>query len=119
MVGEQVLDLCAERLISETRDCDLVVALRADSFGVVLRGMADEDSVRGMAERLAERLERSFLVEGQVIDLQVSVGIATSPEGAEGVDGLLSRSSLALRAGRGTGARPALLRARHGGDACS
>jgi diguanylate cyclase (GGDEF)-like protein len=104
-VGEQVLELCAERLVSETREGDLVIALGGDTFAVIVRRISDPCSVFNVAERLIERLQRSYLVEGHLIDIEVSAGIAMSSDPPNDLDDLLSKSSLALRAIRGSRSR--------------
>lgn len=104
-VVEQLLDLCAERLASETREGDHVLALGGDTFGVILPGLGDPAAVRNIAERLVERLQRSYLVEGHLLDVEVRAGIAISSEQPNDLDGLLSKSSLALRAAKGDQSR--------------
>ena len=100
-VGEQVLDLCAERLVSETREGDVVIGLGGDTFAAILRGLSDPIPVRNVAERLMERLQRSYLVNGHLVDVEVRAGIAMSSEQMNDFEGLLSKSSLALRAAKG------------------
>ncbi|MGI4755306.1 MAG: putative bifunctional diguanylate cyclase/phosphodiesterase [Janthinobacterium lividum] len=97
LVGEQAAALCATRLLTEIRGRDKVVGLGGDTFAVLLYGLSDSVAVEKVVERLRERLERSLLVEGQVIDLSVVAGIATGSAG-EDPDILFKRSSMALRA---------------------
>ncbi len=97
-VAEQVLDLCAQRLVSETRGEDLVIGLGGDSFAVILQGAYDAECVRKVADRLADRLKSSYLVDGHLVDVEVHAGIAMNSGEAGGFDTLLSQSSLALRA---------------------
>jgi diguanylate cyclase (GGDEF)-like protein len=104
-VGEQVLNLCAERLVSETRDEDLVIGLGGDTFAVILKNLCDQVLLRNVADRLIERLQRSYLVDGHLVDVEVRAGIAISSEQLADFDGLLSKSSLALRAAKGDQSR--------------
>lgn len=100
-VGEQMLDLCAERLISETREGDVVIGLGGDTFAAILQGFCDPAATISVAERLIERLQRSYLIDGHLVDVKVCAGIAMSSEHENDFDGLLSKSSLALRAAKG------------------
>lgn len=104
-IGEQVLDLCAERLISETREGDVVIGLGGDTFAVILRDAHDPVSARNVTERLIERLQRSYLIDGHLVDVEVRAGIAMSSEEMADPESLLSKSSLALRAAKGDHSR--------------
>ena len=100
-VAEQVLKLCAERLVSETREDDTVIGLGGDSFAVLLPGVCDAESVRNAAERLTTCLRSSYLTDGHLVDVEVHAGIAISEWRKGDFDALLSQSSLALRAVKG------------------
>ena len=96
LAGEQVLSLCLRRLAGEIRDNDRVITLGGDALAVLLHGLPDRDPLEKVAGRLRERLQRSLLVEGQVVDLNVAVGIAKGAPGLD-ADTLFKRSSMALR----------------------
>jgi diguanylate cyclase (GGDEF)-like protein len=95
LIGEQVLALCAERILGEIRDGDQVLDLGGDVFAVLLHGLADKTVVQAVAERLIERLQRSLLIEGHLVDIAVSAGIAMN-QGS--TDDLIKKSSIALHA---------------------
>ena len=96
LAGEQVLSLCLKRLAGEVRDNDPVTPLGGDALAVLLHGLPDRDLLEKVAGRLRERLQRSLLVEGQVVDLTVAVGIARGTPNLD-PDTLFKRSSMALR----------------------
>ena len=96
LAGEQVLSLCLKRLAGEVRDTDWVINLGGDALAVLLHGLAERDLLEKVVSRLRERLQASLLIEGQVVDLDVAVGIATGSPDLE-PDTLFRRSSMALR----------------------
>ncbi|MCO6418774.1 EAL domain-containing protein [Siccirubricoccus sp. KC 17139] len=105
-VGDALLVKVAARLRAAVRATDLVGRLGGDEFALLQFAPGQPEAATAMAERCIELLSRPFVVQGQVLNIGVSIGIALCP--ADGVDpATLSRNAdLALyRAkseGRGT-----------------
>lgn len=101
-IGDALLCLVAQRLRRETRDEDLLVRLGGDEFIILI-------SNGEMAERLAARtvdiLSRPFLVEGHIVNIGASVGIARFPEHGATVDALVRHAELALYDAKSAGRR--------------
>ena len=114
VIGDVVIRAVAERIVSALRDdVDRVGRLGGDEFAVLL----PETAIAG-AMIAAERIRQSVAfdpidVDGQTLDITVSIGIATwndraEPRGGrfESVEGWLARADEALytakRAGRNT-----------------
>ncbi|MGN7291756.1 bifunctional diguanylate cyclase/phosphodiesterase [Rhizobium sp. SAFR-030] len=102
VTGDQLLTRVAKRICACVGEADVVARLGGDEFAVIVRNAEHADRTAGM---IADLLERPFLIDGSVIDVTSSIGIAVAPrDGCEPT--LLSRhADLALYA------------AKHGGGA--
>jgi diguanylate cyclase (GGDEF)-like protein len=97
--GDLLLQQVATRLRDQTRSSDLVTRLGGDEFAVLLPSPHDPDECVAVAQRLLEGLQGPVQIGGADVDVRASVGIATAPVGAsgvDGVDGLLSRADVAM-----------------------
>jgi diguanylate cyclase (GGDEF)-like protein len=95
-VGDQVLQHVARRLESVVRPQDTVARLGGDEFAVLLpaiRGRADAEEV---ASRIRAALTEPLSVEGMLLDLDASIGIAVYPDHAAEADQLMQRADVAM-----------------------
>ena len=93
--GDRLLEQVGPRLRSELRTEDMVARLGGDEFAVLL-AKTDATAATLTAARLLEVLERPFEVEGQHLDVAVSIGLAMSPDDGDDPDTLLRRADIAL-----------------------
>lgn len=98
--GDRVLAEVARRLRTELGEDDLLARIGGDEFTVMHVG--DETSAGALALKMIAAVARPFEVEGQRIDLGLSVGIATSSSDTLFSD-LLNRSDAALYRAKGEG----------------
>ena len=107
-VGDELLRVVAQRLRSALRTGDLIGRAGGDQFAVAAGGFPRPDT---LAARLVELLSRPYVIEGQVINASVSVGIATAaPDGGPAparaqADRLLHAAGMALRQAKSEGRR--------------
>ena len=105
-VGDLLLIKVAERLRSTLQGSDLAGRLGGDEFVVVQTDVASEADAAQRAARLVDLVGRTYVAQGQLLNIGASVGVALA--GAHGSDAetLLRQADLALyRAkadGRGT-----------------
>ncbi|HEY0160035.1 MAG TPA: diguanylate cyclase, partial [Thermoanaerobaculia bacterium] len=78
--GDALLKQVAFRLQNQARGNDVVARLGGDEFAVVLPSTADAHSTAITARRILNTLEQPFVVEGQVLEVGASIGIALYPE---------------------------------------
>lgn len=78
-VGDLVLKATAMRLRSGLRASDTVARLGGDEFVAVLTHCQTRDDVEQTVERLIEQLQAPFRVEGHVLSMGVSAGVALYP----------------------------------------
>lgn len=104
-VGDLLLQEVAERLRKCVRESDTVARLAGDEFTVILYDIGPEDA-EAIARKIISSLGHSFSLEGQEINLGVSIGIAQCPRDTEDEDDLVRFADMAMyeakRAGRNT-----------------
>ena len=85
------------------RDADTVARLGGDEFGILLAGETDVARAAAIAWKLLEVFEDPFLIDGHVIDVRASIGIAFFPQHGRAIDDLLRRADLAMHEARHSG----------------
>ena len=112
-VGDALLRKVAERLRRATRREDVVARLGGDEFAILQVGAHSgaaqpeaAEAAEALARRLVDLVGRTYVVDGHMLNVGVSVGVALSPADGADADDLLKHADLALyRAkaeGRGT-----------------
>jgi diguanylate cyclase (GGDEF)-like protein len=94
-VGDELLREVARRLSSAMRPGDVLVRLGGDEFAVALRG-AGECQAIAVAGRLTAELEKACVLDGVLVYIAASIGIAIAPDVANTVAGLLQRADIAM-----------------------
>ena len=92
--GDSVLRETARRLVGVVRGQDTVARLGGDEFVVLFEG--DRDDADLLAARIRAALDASFDVGGSVVEVGVSIGIATSEDPSESADAILRRADEAM-----------------------
>src|SRR4029077_16839187 len=100
--GDRLLEQVGPRLRSEIRAENMVARLGGDEVAVVLE-KTDGAAATLAAARLLGALERPFEVEGQLLDVAVSIGIAIFPDDGDDANTLLRRADIALSLARQPG----------------
>jgi diguanylate cyclase (GGDEF)-like protein/PAS domain S-box-containing protein len=100
--GDEVLRAVAERLQGLVREADTLARLGGDEFVLLLLDAADRE-VLSVAERVLEAVRTPVLLDGERVDVTVSVGIATSDGGAQTAEILLQQADLAMYAAKSDG----------------
>ena len=76
--------------------------LGGDEFGLLFHGQVSAEQVQVLAERMIERLSRSYDVQGSRVSIGATVGIALGHEDGDTVDELIRNADLALYRGKET-----------------
>ena len=96
VAGDELLIEVGRRLTSLMRSRDVVARLGGDEFAIVqldLRQVQDADQT---AERILQEIRRPFAIQGQSIEIGVSIGVSMCPSHAIEYDELLEVADLAL-----------------------
>jgi diguanylate cyclase (GGDEF)-like protein len=98
--GDAVLEELAVRLRGVSRAPDTVARLGGDEFALVLEGAREDTSALFVAERIRRALDEPFAIDGLILQLEISIGIAIFPEHGEDVESLLRHADIALYASK-------------------
>lgn len=104
-VGDNALQVIAERLNCGVRTEDFVARLGGDEFAVIVDGIDDAKIAEDVANRILEEVHKPIRLNGKVVPLDLSIGIGMFPDDAVDVDELYKAADQALyrakEAGRG------------------
>jgi diguanylate cyclase (GGDEF)-like protein/PAS domain S-box-containing protein len=98
--GDSLLKQIAYRLQNQIRLTDTVARLGGDEFAVVVPSPSDSEYVANTARRILSTLEQPFVVDGQVLEVGASIGIAVYPTHGTDVRTLLRRADVAMYAAK-------------------
>lgn len=105
-VGDELLRRVARRLRGAVRAHDLLARLGGDEFAVLARDVEGLEAVQVLAERLIDVVGRPYVIDGQVVVIGASLGIALAPADGEEPECIARSADLALyrakEEGRGT-----------------
>ena len=79
-IGDQVLQIVAERLRGGVRKGDIVARLGGDEFAVLQMDLSDPHDSHRVAAKLQRTLGKSFSIAGHRLQTSVSIGTAVSPD---------------------------------------
>ena len=94
--GDQLLRQIGPRIREVLRDEDVIARLGGDEFAVLIPELPGEMTALQVAERLQEVLETPFTVEGLLLDVDASIGIAIYPGHGVNLDDLVRRADVAM-----------------------
>ncbi|MGO9770831.1 MAG: EAL domain-containing protein [Roseiarcus sp.] len=95
-VGDALLRAVAERLLRCARETDTVSRIGGDEFAIIQDGVRSPEEASAFATRLLETIGQAYHVEGHVVVVNVSVGIALAPGDGADPNSLLKNSDMAL-----------------------
>jgi diguanylate cyclase (GGDEF)-like protein len=94
--GDRLLQAVALRLLASVRDVDTVSRLGGDEFVVLLVGLDMPEHAAIVARRIVRSLSEPFDLDGQVVCIGSSIGIALTPQDATSAVTLLKCADTAL-----------------------
>jgi len=104
--GDRLLCDVADRLRDTVREVDSITRLGGDEFAIAQTASEPARITETLAVRIIDALSRPYTIDGQLVVVGVSIGIAHAGSDSADVDHLLRRADMALyaakRNGRGT-----------------
>ena len=94
--GDALLRRAAERIRRNVREADIVARQGGDEFALVLTDLASPRDAGIAARQLIGALSRRFEIEGKVVFVGASVGIAVFPEDGADPSDLLRKADTAM-----------------------
>jgi len=101
--GDAVLRLAAERILSSVRKSDIAARLGGDEFAVLIYPAPTQAEPILIAKRILELVQRTYLVEGHLVNVGTSLGIALAPAHGNRCEGLIRNADLALYHAKSSG----------------
>jgi diguanylate cyclase (GGDEF)-like protein/PAS domain S-box-containing protein len=94
--GDLLLQNVAKRLKACTRETDLVARLGGDEFAILQGEMREPANAGTLAAKIQNALALSFSINGNEVDISVSIGISAYVPDIAGADAMLVQADLAL-----------------------
>jgi len=101
--GDALLVEVATRLRRTIRDADTVARLGGDEFAVLLPVVESVEAAETFAQRVREVFNDPFDLEGMLLHVDSSVGLAVLPEHADDVTALMARADIAMYTAKASG----------------
>jgi diguanylate cyclase (GGDEF)-like protein len=99
-IGDMLLREVAARLRSVVRRAtDSVARIGADEFAILMTGSRLGDAQR-VAEAVGRALEVKMTLDGHVVDVRASIGVAVCPDHGHDPEKLLQRADVAMHAAK-------------------
>ncbi len=95
-IGDALLRLVAKRLLSLVRQDDLVARLGGDEFAILVSPSLGQGAMEILARRIVDVIGRPYLVDGHLVNVGASIGIAVSPRHGRDYNQLMRSADLAL-----------------------
>ncbi|WP_072376572.1 EAL domain-containing protein [Hyphomicrobium sp. NDB2Meth4] len=102
LVGDQLLQVVAERLRGFMAPDILLARIGGDEFAVLLTSHMPDRAME-LAHLIALRVREPMLIEGRVVQVDLSAGIARYPYDAERADAILRKADIALYRAKDSG----------------
>jgi diguanylate cyclase (GGDEF)-like protein/PAS domain S-box-containing protein len=94
--GDRILVAVGERLKHSLRPEDTLVRFGGDEFVIVLENVMDLGVAVRVVDRISERFQDPFVLDGQEIFITTSIGIALNTSGQESPEELLRNADTAM-----------------------
>ncbi len=94
--GDRVLTEVGPRVQAVLRGADVLARLGGDEFCVLLSQVASEADAVRVAQRIVAMLEMPFDVDGTILGIEASCGIAMAPPDGGSADLLLQQADVAM-----------------------
>lgn len=98
--GDVLLREASQELLRFADHGVIVGRLGGDEFGLLFHGNRSGEEVHALAERMIDRLSRSYEIQGSRVTIGATVGIAFGPDDGDSVDELIRNADLALYRGK-------------------
>ncbi|WP_245319390.1 putative bifunctional diguanylate cyclase/phosphodiesterase [Consotaella salsifontis] len=102
-VGDRLLEKVAERIVAVCPPQTSIAHFASDEFAILQSRIAGAADAEGLAKRLVDVVGRTYVLDTQMVNVGLSVGIALSSPDAGSPDTLVRQADLALARAKRTG----------------
>ena len=104
LAGDELLRETAQRLKSSLRETDVLARLGGDEFAIIQTDEGNQQKgAASLADRVLTTISAPYDIEGNVVSVGTSIGIALAPGDAKDSTDLLKMADLALYAAKSAG----------------
>ncbi|MBV2130856.1 diguanylate cyclase domain-containing protein [Arsukibacterium indicum] len=108
-VGDEVLQIAAQRLQQAIRQTDTVARFGGDEFVVLLEQVANDSIALQLAEHVRQMLGQPFLINCQRLSIYPSIGVALYPEHGSVQNALIQQADAAMYQAKQAGGNKVVL----------
>ncbi|MFN5047755.1 EAL domain-containing protein [Roseateles sp.] len=95
-MGDQLLQLVAQRLSGELRSTDTVCRLGGDEFVLLLSEVQGPEHAQRVAEKLLRQVAEPIALGARQVTASLSMGLALYPDDGQGAEELMKHADIAL-----------------------
>jgi diguanylate cyclase (GGDEF)-like protein len=102
-VGDKLLRAVADRLRANLRHNDQIARLGGDEFAIIQTNLQNDAAAGELADRVCGVLKGLYLIDGIVIEIGASIGVAIYPKDSRDPADLMKDADLALYSAKADG----------------
>lgn len=102
-VGDELLRLVAERLLTIVREEDTLARFGGDEFTLLVPGITSEADVVTVSQKILATIRAPFQLDGRELSITLSVGVSVYPVDGQTPDVLVRNADIAMYRSKRTG----------------
>ena len=102
-IGDDVLQLISKRLLTLSSEQNLLIRLSGDEFVFIANHLDNREQAEELALKILSLFSTPFHIQGNLLSITASIGIAMFPENGHNIDTLLRNADMAMYKAKNNG----------------